>query len=462
MRSKLFFSILFIFYGLTVSAQQQEELSFEAFKTLLKKYHPIAQQASLIVENAQQEIRMARAPFDPKISYQNKQKTFTGKDYYNYQNVNLSVPTWLGIDLKAGYENNTGQFVNNEITLGNSYYVGGELNLTKGIYMNERRAALQQAKLMRTGSEQERKLILNQLYYDAYQAYFKWLKEYIKFQTYSTIYALNETRYVQIKNTWQLGNAPAIDTIEARSQLQQFQILKNKSYINWREEGIKLSKHVWDSLAYSQLVQAVFIPDTTALQQLSFNDSSQQYWLAQSIAHPELALNDLKLEMLRIKQKLYVQELLPDVGIGAYALQNDFSNLGTTINGNNRFGINVSLPLRLSKGRASVQLNKNQMLGTRFKRDFTQRKIQNQVLFQLNEINITQSQLELYNNYVANVRKLYEAENIKYGLGSSTVFLINSRENKFLDAQIKRLENTIEYQLSILSLYKELVQLEEL
>jgi outer membrane protein TolC len=462
MRSKFIGCLVFVFCASFSFAQQQKLLTFNEFKNLLQQYHPVIQQANLVVDNAQQNIRIARAPFDPKVSYYRSQKTYTGKDYYNYQNLNLSVPTWLGVDLQAGYENNAGQFINDEVTLGNSYYVGGSVSLTKGLYMNERRAALEQAKLFRTGSEQERKLILNDLYFDAYASYYKWLKEFVKYKIYSEIFTLNDTRYVQIRNTWRLGKAPAIDTIEARSQLQQYELLRNKSFINWREQGIKLSKHIWDSTAYAQLVQAVFIPDTLALRQLNFNDSSQQYWLQLAQEHPELMLNDLKQDMLRIKQKLTIQELLPDVGVSAYALQSDVSNFGARLNDNNRFGINLSMPLRLSKGRGSYQLNKNQILGTQFKRDFTQRKIENQVLFQLNEINITRSQLSLYDDYVKNIKRLYLSEGIKYRLGSSTVFLINSRENKYLDAKIKQLENTIHYQESVLQLFKEIIQLDKI
>lgn len=459
MKNKLLYFTFLTFAFSYCNAQQSEILSFERFKNILRQYHPVVQQANLVVDNAQQEIRISKAPFDPKISYYQKQKTFTGKDYYNYQNINFSIPTWLGVDLQAGYQNNVGQFTNNEVTKGSSYYVGGSVSLTKGIYMNERRAALLQAKIMRNGSEKERILILNELYYDAYSAYFKWLKEFLKFKIYSEMYDLNAARYKQIIITWKLGNAPAIDTIEAQSQLQQFQLLRNKSFINWREEGIKLSKHIWDSTTYKKLVQTVFVPDTLALNKLQFNDSSQHYWLAQSVTHPDLQLNDLQQDILRIEQKLSVQELLPDIGVSAYALQNNFENLGTSLNENNRFGLNISIPLRLSKGRGNYQLNKNKIIGTQLKRDFTQRRIENQILFQLNEIGITQSQLFLYDDYVKNINRLYEAENIKYKLGSSTIFLINSRENKLLDAKIERLENIISYQQSILLLYKELVTL---
>lgn len=462
MRNRIFFILILLLSFQVAFSQGKKVLTFNVFKETLRKHHPVIQQADIILQNAQQEVRIARAPFDPKLSYQRSQKTYTGLEYYDYQNVGISMPTWLGVDFEAGYQKNAGQYVNDEITLGDSYYVGGSLSLTQGLYMNERRATLQKAKLLRTASKQERRKVLNDLYFDAYQSYFKWLKEYLKYKTYSEIFDLNKNRYVLVTNSWRLGKAPAIDTIEAQSQLQQFELLRNKSFINLREEGIKLSKHIWDSTVYSEIIQSIYIPDSLALSQLDFNEERQTKWLAQATSHPELILNNIKQDIFRINQKQNIQELLPDVGISAYALQSNVNNIISDVNNNNRFGINVSVPLRLSKGRGSYQLNRNKLLGTQLKFDFTKRKIENQILFQLNEINITKSQLTLYDDYLLNIKKLYDAENIKYRLGSSTIFLINSRENKYLDAKIKRLENTIAYQQSILQLYNEIVQVDQL
>ncbi len=442
----------------------EELLSFDNFKTVLTSYHPVIQQANLLADNAKQEIRIARGEFDPKLGFYQSQKTFTGKDYYNYQNVSLSIPTWLGIDVSAGYENNGGQFTNEELTLGQSYYAGASVSLTKGIYMNERRAALEQAKLLRDVNEQQRQKILNDLYFEAYQSYFVWLNQYLKFRTFSDIYALNKSRYEFVKNSWRLGDAPAIDTTEALSQLQQFNLFRNESYIQWIEEGIKLSKHVWDSTMYTKIVTGVFIPDSASIARFALADSSQAFWLSQAYTHPTLLLNDLKQANLRIKQKLYMQELLPDVSVSAFKLQSNLGDLfavdGT--DDNNRFGLSLGVPLRLSKGRGYYKLTKNQLMGIGFERDFAQRQIENQVLYQLNEISITKSQLSLYENLLSNIRRLYEAENTKYQLGSSTIFLINSRENKLLDVRLKRLDNAIKYQLAILKLYKEVAKVPEL
>jgi outer membrane protein TolC len=211
-------------------------------------------------------------------------------------------------------------------------------------------------------------------------------------------------------------------------------------------------------------VQAKVMPDSISISELSVNDSLSSYWNSFTENHPILSINDLKQEQLRIQQKLAYQQLLPDISLGGYKINRAANSILSTqdLNSNYQFNIGLDVPLRLSKGRAEVSINKNQLLQTQLKRDYDQRKIENQVLYQLNEINIAKSQISLYDQYLGNISKLYRAENIKYTLGSSTIFLINSRENKLLDIRLKRLENLIKYQNAILKLYKEVARMEEL
>jgi outer membrane protein TolC len=458
---------LLIFYSTVASAQQLPQrsiLSFSKYKSVLQQNHPVLGQANIMVDNAQQEILRARGGFDPKLSLGKDNKNFENKQYYDYRNIKVDIPTWLGVDVVAGYNNNNGLFTNDEVTLGNSYYLGGNFSVTQSLFMNKRRATLEKAKLLRTSADEERKLIINQLYFQAYTSYFNWLNEFLKYKTFNDIYNLNLTRYDLVRNTWKLGKSPAIDTTEALSQLQQFKLFRNQSYINWIEAGIELSQHIWDSSLYVQLVQAKVMPDSMSISELSVNDSLSSYWNSFTENHPILSINDLKQEQLRIQQKLAYQQLLPDISLGGYKINRAANSILSTqdLNSNYQFNIGLDVPLRLSKGRAEVSINKNQLLQTQLKRDYDQRKIENQVLYQLNEINIAKSQISLYDQYLGNISKLYRAENIKYTLGSSTIFLINSRENKLLDIRLKRLENLIKYQNAILKLYKEVARMEEL
>lgn len=464
--TSLLLTCLFIIcHGANVAQAQiidREELSFDRFKKVLKDQHPILQLATIEVDNAQQKIRDARAAFDPKLQLGRTNKNFEQKEYLDYRNIRLDVPTWLGVDIIAGYNNNNGVFTNDEVTLGNSYFLGGEFSLTQGLYMNKRRALLQSAKLLLTAANQERKIAFNEIYYNAYYAYFNWLYEYLRYQNFNEIYELNLARYSSVVNSWKLGNAPAIDTTEALSQLQQFKLFRNESFIKYIEAGIDLSQHVWDSSMYMQLVQAKLKPDTLSIHELSLQDNSTNFWTTAGESHPKLNINDLKQEQLKIKQKLAYQQLLPNVSLGAYKIERLPGSILSGLNNDYQFNVGLEVPLRLSKGRAAYNLTKNGLLQNTLNRDYAFRGIQNAVLYQLNEINIAKSQISLYKQYLQNIDRLYQAENTKYRLGSSTIFLINSRENKLLDARLKRLKNLIHYQNSILKLYKEVVRLEEL
>jgi len=460
----LSFSFLILFsYPLKGQENRKRAVfSFEELKKTLKSYHPVVQQAGLMLNNAQQEILQSRGAFDPNLSIERSNKQFENKEYFDYRNIRIDIPTWLGVDVVAGYNNNNGVFTNDEVTLGNAYFLGGKFSLTQSLFMNKRRATLEQSKLLRSAAAEEQKLILNNIYFDAYAAYFEWLNEYLRYKTFKDIYTLNLNRYDLVINTWKLGNAPAIDTTEALSQLQQFKLFSNQSFIKWIEAGINLSQHVWDSTIYVQLVQAELMPDSASISQFQINNDNTAYWTKLANEHPELSINDLKQEQLKIKQKLAYQQLLPDINLGGYRIERNANSILNTGRNNYQFNVGLDVPLRLSSGRANVSITKNQLLQTQLKRDYSQRKIQNQVLYQLNEINITKSQINLYNQYLSNIERLYRAENTKYTLGSSTIFLINSRENKLLDIRLKRLENLIKYQYSILKLYKEVVRINEL
>ena len=100
-----------------------------------------------MVERAANALLSSRGDFDPALTLDASRKTFDGKNYYFYTNPELKIPTWIGLNVKAGLENNGGNYLNPEVTKGQSSYLGVEMPLAKGLVMDKRRAALQQAKL---------------------------------------------------------------------------------------------------------------------------------------------------------------------------------------------------------------------------------------------------------------------------------------------------------------------------
>ena len=244
-------------------------LSPDDFIAIVKAYHPVIKQADISIKKAIAEITIARGNFDPSLYLNSEQKTFDGKNYYQYTNSELKIPTWYGIEVKAGLENNGGQFINSESSLGQTSYLGISVPLAKNLVMDKRRAILQQAKLFKSLSEAERLNTLNDLLNDAYATYWNWVKEYQLYNVVTNTVEVNEVRFNLVKIGYRQGDRPAIDTVEALVQLQTFQYLQSESLVKLQNAGIDLSNFLW-------------LPNNS-FYQLSLAVQPAGFWFEQSI-----------------------------------------------------------------------------------------------------------------------------------------------------------------------------------
>lgn len=137
--------------GSLVWGQEQnlKEFNYNEFLGYVKKYHPLVKSAQLEINMAQANLMMARGGFDPKIEADFDQKQFKGKEYYSVFNSSFKIPTWYGIEVKAGFDNSEGIFVNPENTLPNQGLtsLGITVPVGQGLLINQRMADLRKAKI---------------------------------------------------------------------------------------------------------------------------------------------------------------------------------------------------------------------------------------------------------------------------------------------------------------------------
>ena len=138
-------------------------LSFEELTAMVIKYHPIAKQAEIQIDQAKQDLRISRSAFDPVFNYNVGEKTFDGTSYYAYQQPQLSIPTWFGVTVKSGIEQIEGNRVDPTETLGRSSYLGLQIPLGRDLLTDKRRTDLQKAKIAKAASYTERRKMLNDL-----------------------------------------------------------------------------------------------------------------------------------------------------------------------------------------------------------------------------------------------------------------------------------------------------------
>ena len=114
-KMKYWCKILFLLC-LSINAQSQinNELSFDEYLGYVKKFHPLVKTANLELSRAQANLMAARGGFDPKIEVDFDKKQFKNNEYYSILNSSFKIPTWYGVELKAGFEQNEGLFLHPE------------------------------------------------------------------------------------------------------------------------------------------------------------------------------------------------------------------------------------------------------------------------------------------------------------------------------------------------------------
>ena len=248
MRNYIVFLFILLFkIGAFGQSNVNEELSYNEFLGFVKKYHPMVKLANLELSKAQAELMVARGGFDPKIEVDFSQKKFKDKEYYSLLNSSFKIPTWYGIELKAGFENNDGYYLSPENTLPNQGLtsVGISVPLGQGLFINQRMADLRKAKLQVELSQSERKLQAILVLYDASLAYFNWSKNYNEVKLYENYSENARIRYQAIQRLIKEGDKPAIDSIESGINLKNRLLSLEDAKLKLSKGKLELANFLW-------------------------------------------------------------------------------------------------------------------------------------------------------------------------------------------------------------------------
>lgn len=441
MRKNKWIIIVVLLFGLPVLAQDSV-YTFEAFFQRVKDHHPATYRAELVAESGEAQVLSARGGFDPELGGAIKQKYYAEKQYYSYVNGYLKVPTWFGVSLETGYDQTGGVYLNPESRLPQSglLYAGVSIELGNGLIIDQRRAALQQAQFYQQASVLEQRILLNQLLNDASNAYWKWMLSYRKRALYLDAVAAAEARRNAVAEYVQFGDRPAIDETEATLQYQSRLMQLEQADAEWKNASAALEVFLWDlgriplelDGAIPEIPEAGAFRETTLLQP---EDST----FAQ---HPIVVLNDLEFQRLNVDLKLKKEYLKPKVTLNYRALNEPVAEgfFDEYSVANYTWGAKVSYPILTRRERADVQLAALKVEGQTFKSGEVQAKLRYQVIKGKNTIEMNRRQLEIVSVSVEGSRALLEAENDLFENGESSLFMVNSRELKLLDNQVKMAE----------------------
>lgn len=441
-----------------LSMAQTKTLSLDNTFELMRRFHPVLRQASLQVDIAEANLQSSRGFFDPSFYVDNARKTFDGKNYFQFASSELKIPTWFGVDFKAGIENNLGDRINPALSQGKNTYAGISLPLLKGLLFDSRRAAVQQARMLTKMSRQEQLLTINDLLYEAADTYWAWVSAYQVLQVLNEAVVTNTRRVEFVRQSFQLGDRAAIDTTEALTQLQFVQSMQQQAWFDFQKQRLMLSNFLWTESETPYELAEEIIPDSAwmlvSVRQYPLpvlNDVLQ----TTRLAHPKLLTMDTKMDILGIERREKFQKLLPRLD-----LQYNFLNKGYAtpkffsqplFENNFKYGLQFGMPLFLREARGDYSKTKLKISDLDYQIRQLRLELENKVKATFNEVLALQQQVDLFQNNVNNQRTLLKVEETKFSIGESSMFLVNAREVKLLETQQKLVELKTKFFKSILS-----------
>ena len=439
---KYFLVFILLVFSNKVQSQDTTVFALRDLYEQMRRHHPIVKLANLYPKIAEEEIRIARGNFDPKLEADYVQKTLKDKFYYSYWDSRLKAPIWIG-ELKGGYELNEGELIDaeNKSPREGLMYAGISVPLGQNLVIDARRAVLKQAKFMQQMAEAEKVKELNKLFFSASKDYWEWFFAYRQLRFVQEGYRLAEERYNFIRQRIMFGEGANIDSVEARITLQERTVKLRQAEVDFKNAGLLLSNHLWQEGSIPLELPENAVPeDLTAIEKMGDARLNELLVFAQE-NHPEIQKIRFKIAQLDIERRFQQDRLKPRINLN-YNLLAGYNPMKVEASNeyfanNYKVGFDFSFPLFLRKERGKINQIRFKLDQNRFDQTQTSREIANEIRATYNELVLLEQNIALQEAMVSNQITLTQAEYLKFRNGESSVFLINARESKLIEMQVK-------------------------
>lgn len=446
--------VILLFFTLPAVSGQDEPvyLGYQEFLNRVLEYHPAANRAELILNRADQEMRIARGAFDPKLEGDLSQKVFKDENYYRYVDGGLKVPTRLGgLTFKAGYETASGVFQNPEFSTPSDGLLraGAELPLGQGLFIDPARARFRQAQINLDAAPLDRQAMLNNLLMDAADAYWNWSEANARVQVLTRVTNVTRQRYEFIKQTALAGDMPTIDTLKAGIQLQNRMLELQQATLTLQQERAFLQTWLWQEQRLPWSAETSFTAQLPS-EGRDYTMTDQNMIDSLIYAHPELAIYRYDLAWLDVERRMKAEKLKPKVNLEYAALSQPVTISSGELDprfymDNYKWGLQLSFPLFLREARGDLGMTRIKIQETQNKQQEKEQEIIAKINYYTAQLSGLQEQIALAVENVENYRRLLAAEEQKFRLGESSVFEINQWESQLIDAEIKLLSLQTKY-----------------
>ncbi len=437
MRFYLVFSFLHIFF--CSFGQVDLVFSYDDYIAVVKSNHPVAKKAELLTEDSKFRKLYAKGFFDPKLTLSYETKSFDDKVYFEEINSDVKLPLNFGPELNLAFERNKGDFLNPRDEVPNDGLIAGGITLPlgQGLFFDDRRKALKDADLYAQMNDLERELLLNKLMFKASAAYINWQYFYALRNVYKESIKLAKDRLFLTKEIFETGEGPEVDTIEARVNL----VMRENEYaeINrlLNQSLNSLFTFIWDDNLKALVGNKDLIPNEFNLIKVEENimviKSSKDFIID---SHVLLEKERIKKDFIDLENRLLKENSKIRLDL-KYNPILDVSGSELFNIDDYKIGLSASYNLFNRKPKSKMKINEIKLTSIDY--DLTNKTneltikikngLDNQDFFKLQATRLSESMI-LY-------AELLKLEKVKFDIGESSIFILNARELKYLESQIK-------------------------
>lgn len=452
--------VLFLLFSFLSNAQEKASdtiLTLDAYLGYVKQFHPLVKQANIEVSQAQSAIIASRGGFDPKLEVDYENKQFQSTEYFDLLNTTFKIPTWYGVEIKAGFDRMEGVYLNPQNTVPDEGLatLGISVPLGQGLLINNRMADLKKAKIFANLSQAERDLEVANVLYLASNSYFNWYRNFNEYKLYETFLKNANVRYEGIRGLITAGDRPAIDSVEAGILVKARKLSLEQSRLKLVKSKLELSNYLWFDNNLPLEIQDFITPESAMEKTVETTLRTNGLLLANIDFdnHPKIKSLQNKVSILEVDKRLKGNMLLPTINLNYnYISEPEFVQDFNTLN--YKYGVNFSLPLFLRKERGNYQIAKFKLQDAELDLQFENQVLKNKIEYQLEEISSLKSQIDIANELVSNFQTMLDSEEQLFLFGESSLFLINARENSLLSTSLQQIDTQVKFCISNSDLFR--------
>lgn len=448
------FLLLLVMPCLLTSQTLSNSISFNEYFDVVKKEHPLVKKAKSLVDIGRYQANSAQGLFDPQVNASINNKYFSNTNYYTQAGAEIKQPIYSGQSIKAGYEYGYGPQINPEqyTPLVGLPYLGVEFSVLQGLVIDKKRYEVLKAKQYRKLLETESKIELNDLYLQSTEIFVNWLKDYTITDVNKRFLEAANERLEALVTLSEIGERPAVDTIEALILNQSREIDFTNSQINLNKSYFLFVNFIWANDSNTKSKSFLPLQSINELTQLCLAKLVQQNKIDVQ-ANPFIDLYTNKAKLLNLERRYKAELIKPKLDVTYNFLANnavDFNNnqSNTYFLNNYKWGAGFSMPLFLRTSVNDLRVTKQNLKNNTYELTNKSAELNNKLSAVLENLNLLAQQIETAQKTFNYSKLLLEAEKLKFQNNESSLFLLNTRENKVLESEIKLIETQTKFTLT--------------